>query len=90
MTSADDLELTILMPCLNEEVTLGDCIDAANTYLSRTTTRGEVLVAGREAVGLVVDHRLQIILAHFAVGEGVPGRTVKLCQAPCELRHELM
>lgn len=45
MTSADDLELTILMPCLNEEVTLGDCIDAANRYLSRTTTRGEVLVA---------------------------------------------
>ena len=39
------LELTILMPCLNEAETLGVCIDKANEYLARSGTRGEVVIA---------------------------------------------
>ena len=42
---ADQLELTILMPCLDEAETLGRCIDAAQAFLRRTGTEGEVLVA---------------------------------------------
>lgn len=40
-----DLELTILMPCLNEAETLAVCIGKALGFLARTGIRGEVLIA---------------------------------------------
>ncbi len=40
-----EIELTILMPCLNEAETIGLCIDKAFSYLARSGIRGEVLVA---------------------------------------------
>jgi len=39
-----DVELTILMPCLNEEKTVGTCIKKAQTFLSTNNISGEVLV----------------------------------------------
>ena len=39
------MELTILMPCLNEAETLGVCIDKALGFLARAGVDGEVLVA---------------------------------------------
>ncbi|NBS57317.1 MAG: glycosyltransferase family 2 protein [Betaproteobacteria bacterium] len=39
------LELTILMPCLNEAETLADCVRKAKDYLARSGIEGEVLVA---------------------------------------------
>lgn len=42
---AQPLELTILMPCLNEAETLGDCIGKAKGFLARTGIAGEILVA---------------------------------------------
>lgn len=44
MTSSA-LELTILMPCLNEAKTLGTCVRAARQFLSASGVEGEVLVA---------------------------------------------
>jgi glycosyltransferase involved in cell wall biosynthesis len=40
-----EIELTILIPCLNEAETLGACIESARRYLARSGVRGEVLVA---------------------------------------------
>ncbi|WP_027284239.1 glycosyltransferase family 2 protein [Rubritepida flocculans] len=40
-----ELELTILMPCLNEAETLALCIRDAQAFLARSGVRGEVLVA---------------------------------------------
>lgn len=39
------MELTILMPCLNEAKTLQGCIDQAQRFLQRAGVSGEVLVA---------------------------------------------
>ncbi|WP_051356321.1 glycosyltransferase family 2 protein [Azorhizobium doebereinerae] len=39
------VELTILMPCLNEAETLGVCVDKAMAYLARSGISGEVLIA---------------------------------------------
>lgn len=39
------VELTILMPCLNEAETLRTCIDKAHAFLARTGTSGEILIA---------------------------------------------
>ncbi len=45
MQITDQLELTILMPCLNEAETLAICIRKARDFLARTGVQGEVLIA---------------------------------------------
>jgi glycosyltransferase involved in cell wall biosynthesis len=45
LSPEEDIELTILMPCLNEAETLGMCIGKALRFLARTEIAGEVLVA---------------------------------------------
>ena len=45
MNEPHALELTILMPCLNEAETLERCIVKANRYLSESGVTGEVLIA---------------------------------------------
>lgn len=42
---ADEPELTILIPCLNEAETLATCIRKAKAWFARTGTAGEVLVS---------------------------------------------
>ncbi|UJW85174.1 glycosyltransferase family 2 protein [Devosia sp. SL43] len=44
-TLAAPLELTILMPCLNEAETLAACIAKARSYLDRSGISGEILIA---------------------------------------------
>ena len=39
------IDLTILMPCLNEEETLAVCINKAYEYINRSGVAGEVLIA---------------------------------------------
>ena len=39
------IELSIVMPCLNEAETLGTCIEKANSFLQRSGVSGEVIVA---------------------------------------------
>jgi len=39
------IELTILMPCLDEAETVGECVSIAAAFLASTGIRGEVLVA---------------------------------------------
>jgi glycosyltransferase involved in cell wall biosynthesis len=41
----ESVELTILLPCLNEAETIEACVDKAMSYLARSGVRGEVLVA---------------------------------------------
>ena len=40
-----ELELTILMPCLDEAATLAICIGKARDYLARSGIAGEVVIA---------------------------------------------
>nr|WP_249146159.1 glycosyltransferase family 2 protein [Bradyrhizobium diazoefficiens] len=40
-----DIELTILMPCLNEAKTIENCIAKATSFFARAGVRGEVLIA---------------------------------------------
>ena len=45
MNSTTPVELTILMPCLNEAETLATCIKKAKGFLMRSGVHGEILVA---------------------------------------------
>lgn len=40
-----EVEISIVLPCLNEELTVGNCVRSARKFLSRTGTRVEVIVA---------------------------------------------
>ena len=44
-SESEEIELTILMPCLNEAETLAECIEKASGFLLRSDVKGEVLVA---------------------------------------------
>ncbi len=44
-SSFDAIELTVLMPCLNEAETLATCVTKARTWLSKWNVNGEVVVA---------------------------------------------
>jgi glycosyltransferase involved in cell wall biosynthesis len=48
--AVETMELTILMPCLNEARTLEPCISKARGFLARTGMSGEVLVADNGSV----------------------------------------
>jgi glycosyltransferase involved in cell wall biosynthesis len=39
------MQLTILMPCLNEAETLGACIRKANAWIARSGIEAEVVIA---------------------------------------------
>ncbi|KQZ26753.1 dolichol-P-glucose synthetase [Mesorhizobium sp. Root552] len=65
-----DIELTILMPCLNEAETLATCIDKAKNFLARSKIHGEVLVADNGST----DGSLDIAATHGARVVNVPIR----------------
>jgi glycosyltransferase involved in cell wall biosynthesis len=54
--------LTVVMPCLNEAETVGDCIDKAQEGLSRAGIAGEVLVADNGSS----DNSIEIARQHGA------------------------
>ncbi len=45
MNTPDDIEVSIVMPCLNEEESLGACIGMAQEGLARAGARGEIVIA---------------------------------------------
>lgn len=67
---AEAVELTVLMPCLNEAETLATCIDKAKAYLSRANIVGEVLIADNGST----DGSIEIAEAHGARVVHVPVR----------------
>jgi glycosyltransferase involved in cell wall biosynthesis len=83
-----DLELTIVMPCLNEAETLAACITKARGYLDRSGVAGEVVIAdngstdgsqriARELGARVVDVPVRGYGAALAAGiEAAQGRFV--------------
>ena len=65
------MHLTILMPCLNEEAAVGQCVDDARGFLARSALDGEVLVVDNGST----DRSARIAAEHGArvVTESEPG-----------------
>ena len=64
------LELTILMPCLDEAETLAVCIDKAQAYLASSGVDGEVLIADNGST----DGSQAIAIAHGARVVGIAAK----------------
>lgn len=69
-TSTETIELSIVMPCLNEAETLAVCIDKAQGYLERSGVDGEVIVADNGST----DGSQEIALEHGARVVDVPAK----------------
>jgi hypothetical protein len=61
-TSEENIEVSIVMPCLNEARTVGICVDKALACLARLGVRGEVVIADNGSS----DDSQQIARAHGA------------------------
>ena len=63
---ADAIDLTIVMPCLNEAETLGGCIEKAVLGIERSGARGEILVAdnGSEDDSVQIAEKLGARVVH--------------------------
>ena len=48
--NVEKIELTILMPCLNEEKTIGICIEKAKKFLEDNNINGEILIVNNGSV----------------------------------------
>ena len=55
-------DITILMPCLNEEANIAFCIEWAQEYLSSRNLSGEILVVDNDST----DQSAEIAAAHGA------------------------
>jgi glycosyltransferase involved in cell wall biosynthesis len=51
----NDCELTIVLPCLNEERTVGVCVEKANRFIQENNIIGEVLVADNGSTDRSID-----------------------------------
>nr|WP_210772672.1 glycosyltransferase [Panacagrimonas perspica] len=69
-TEAGYMELTILMPCLNEAETLEICIKKAKAFLASSGVDGEVMIADNGST----DGSQDIARANGAVVVDVPAR----------------
>lgn len=65
MTELDEIELSIVMPCLNEAETLAVCIDKAVAYLQRSGIVGEVVIADNGSTDgsqqIAIDHGARVV-----------------------------
>lgn len=62
LASPNSVELSVVMPCLNEAETVAVCIDKANGYLQRAGIEGEVVIADNGSA----DGSQEIAQAHGA------------------------
>ena len=64
------VELTIVMPCLNETETLGQCITKARSFLDRSSISGEIVIGDNGST----DGSIEIAHRHGARVVNIPIR----------------
>jgi len=57
-----ELELSIIMPCLNEADTIGHCVNEAHRFLNENSVKGEVIVGDNGST----DGSIDIAMSHGA------------------------
>jgi glycosyltransferase involved in cell wall biosynthesis len=81
------IELTILMPCLNEAETLGACIEKARLGVERSGVRAEILVAdnGSQDASVQIAKQFGVCVVHvekIGLIHGAPVATTSVSLFP--------
>jgi glycosyl transferase family 2 len=85
-----DVELTILMPCLNEAETIATCIDKAQGFLVRAGVAGEILIADNGSSDGSVEYALARGARVIAVTERGYGAALRAGIAAARGRYVIM
>jgi hypothetical protein len=85
-----DVELTILMPCLNEAETIATCIDKANGFLAHAGVAGEILIADNGSSDGSVEYALARGARVIAVTERGYGAALRAGIAAARGRYVIM
>jgi hypothetical protein len=85
-----DVELTILMPCLNEAETIAACIDKAHGFLARSGVAGEILIADNGSSDGSVEYALARGARVIAVTERGYGAALRAGIAAARGRFVIM
>jgi hypothetical protein len=85
-----DVELTILMPCLNEAETIATCIDKAQGFLARSGVAGEILIADNGSSDGSVEYALARGARVIAVTERGYGAALRAGIAAARGRFVIM
>ena len=85
-----DVELTILMPCLNEAETIATCIDKAQGFLARSGVAGEILIADNGSSDGSVEYALARGARVIAVTERGYGAALRAGIAAARGRYVIM
>src|SRR5271169_2951100 len=85
-----DVELTILMPCLNEAETIAACIDKAGEFLARSGVAGEILIADNGSSDGSVEYALARGVRVVAVTERGYGAALRAGIAAARGRFVVM
>jgi len=77
-STKNEVELSIVMPCLNEEKTVGNCVSQANSFLETYKVKGEVIVADNgsmdASVKIAEQHGARVIhVANKGYGSALMG-----------------
>ncbi len=84
------VELTILMPCLNEAETIATCIDKAHGFLARAGVAGEILIADNGSSDGSVEYALARGARVVAVTERGYGAALRAGIAAARGRYVIM
>lgn len=73
----EEPDLSIIMPCLNEEQTVGICINEATAFMQENEIRGEILVVDNGST----DHSVRVAREHGAkvISESLRGYGAAIC-----------
>lgn len=82
------LDLTILMPCYNEESTIAACIEEAQSYLAASGLAGEILVVDNNSTDRSAE--IAASLGARIVPESVPGYGSALRRGIAEARGRVI
>jgi glycosyltransferase involved in cell wall biosynthesis len=85
-----DVELTILMPCLNEAETIATCIDKAHGFLARSGVVGEILIADNGSSDGSVEYALARGARVIAVTERGYGAALRAGIAAARGRYVIL
>ena len=76
--STPGCELSVVMPCLNEERTVGECVDVARRAMAEAGIDGEVVIADNgstdRSVGIAAEHGARVVhVAEKGYGSALRG-----------------